>query len=129
MEGKRGAQRGDNGGSLFERHARVCAASSWAFTDGRGLVTSNLYDATDRLVGVSAPPVAAGQPRRLTQHTLDAGGRSLRVQGPDGTVVTNTYHASGRLKSRVWARDVETEYGYRPKTACASPTSPIRASG
>lgn len=102
-------------------------------TDGLGHITTNSFDALDRLVTQLQPhPTTSGtlgqvqvqydgqsnpklvtDPRSLaTQYTIDGLGNLTRLVSPDTGVTTYTYDAAGNVLSKTDARGVVTSYSY-----------------
>lgn len=76
------------------------------YTDGRGGVTSFLYDAAKRLQRQTAADGA------ITQYTYDAAGRVLTITDPRGGVTTNVYDVLGNLVSVTDTTGGKTTYTY-----------------
>ncbi|MFG1824478.1 DNRLRE domain-containing protein [Microbispora bryophytorum] len=65
-------------------------------TDPRGNVTTNTYDALDRLVRVTQPPAAGGATPGHTDYTYTLNGELLSITDPTGARKEATYDDLGR---------------------------------
>ncbi|HXG46915.1 MAG TPA: hypothetical protein VNO52_04765, partial [Methylomirabilota bacterium] len=80
--------------------------------DQRTGLTTNVFDAADRLQSTALPPAAAGEAALTTSYEYDAGGRLWRTHHPDGGLVTRTYWSNGLPRLESGARVYPNERRY-----------------
>ncbi len=109
-------------------------------TDARTGTTGYTYDSADRVLSITTPaPGSAGGPPapsggspggpQTTTTLYDTLSRPWKTIQPDGTSVTNTYHATGERQRTSGSRTYPVEYTYdhagRMKTMKTGATSPV----
>lgn len=91
----------------YDPHGRLSGV-----TDLRNGTTTNSFDGADRVLTVTSPSPALGQPSQTVTNVYDVLGRLVAVRSPDGGVVTNEYYPTGLLRKTSGARTYPVEYKY-----------------
>jgi YD repeat-containing protein len=91
----------------YDAHGRQAGLFDW-----RTGLTTNVYDAADRLQSTTLPPANANEPPQTTSYAFDPAGRVQTTFLPDGGSVTRTYWPNGlpRLESGARVYPHERQY-------------------
>ncbi len=91
----------------YDPHGRIIQV-----TDGRNGTTAYELDSGDKVVRITTPSPAKGQPPQVTTIQYNLFGRPSKITYPDGASVQKEYYSNGKLKMQHGARTYPAEYSY-----------------